>query len=84
LGVAGGGRRARGYRRRWQRLREAGDEAASDSIELAGVGENHREVAAAEAASALKAAAFDPRQASVKVARASILETICDERTAGG
>ena len=39
---------------------------------------------AAEAASVLKTAACDPRQASVEVARSSILETICDERTAGG
>ena len=49
-----------------------------------GLDENHREVAAAEAGTAQKTASFAPREASVKAARASILETICEERTAGG
>ena len=61
-----------------------GEEGPSDSAELPGLDENHREVAAAEAGTAPKTASIDPRQASVKAAGASILEAICAERTAGG
>lgn len=60
-----------------------GDEGPSDSAELAGVEENQK-VAAAGAASVLKTAGFDQGQASVKVARSSILEAIWDQTTAGG
>ena len=42
-----------------------------------------RRIAAAEVASELKTGCFDQRQASVKVARPSILEAIWDQRTEG-